>query len=101
MTKFEYREIEFFAWDVWFDVDFVSVQVRRHKALPEPTTVTLTRLENFMSTFTTQPSTTVRAVALVASLAMSCLCLGGVAIGLTWDVPDQTVVAQHTALVPA
>jgi hypothetical protein len=43
----------------------------------------------------------VRAAAFVVSLAISCLCLGGVAIGFTWDVPDQTVVAQHTALVPA
>jgi hypothetical protein len=54
-----------------------------------------------MSNFTTQPSATVRVAVLVVSMALSTLCLGGVVIGLTWDVPDQTVLAQQTALVPA
>jgi hypothetical protein len=79
----------------------VSVQVRRHKTLSEPKTETLTRLENIMNTFTTQPSATVRAAAFVVSLALSFVCLGGVVIGFGWDVPDQAVVAQHTAQVPA
>jgi hypothetical protein len=79
----------------------VSVQVRRHKTLSESTTTTLTRLENIMNTFTTQPSATVRAAAFVVSLAMSFVCLGGVVIGFGWDVPDQIAVAQQTSLVPA
>jgi hypothetical protein len=81
--------------------DLVSVQVRRHKPLSQTTTETLARQELIMSNFTAQPSATVRAAALVISLVMSTLCLGGVVFGLTWDVPDQTVVAQHTTRIPA
>jgi hypothetical protein len=54
-----------------------------------------------MGTFTTPPSATTRAAVLVVSLAMSSLCLGGVAIGFTWDVPGQMMVTQHTILVHA
>jgi hypothetical protein len=41
-----------------------------------------------------------RFAALVVSMALSTLCLGGVVIGLTWDAVDQTVVAQHTTQAP-
>lgn len=49
-----------------------------------------------MKTFTAQPTATVRAAVLAASIIATTLCLGGVAIAFTWDVPEHAALAQTT-----
>jgi hypothetical protein len=48
-----------------------------------------------MNTFNIRPSAAVRAAVLATSMLMATFCLGGVALGFTWNVPSYVVVTQN------